>query len=57
MEHYEPAEYYADKELYNDWLGIFKYWVKWVLRPVKNLITGSKDYEISEDSKYGDDDG
>ncbi len=56
MEHYEPAEYYADKDLYKDWLGIHKYWIKWVLRPVKNLITGSKDYEISEDSKYGDDD-
>lgn len=56
MEQYEPAEYYADKELYKDFVGIYKYWTKWVLRPIKNLIIGSKDYEISEDSKFGDDD-
>lgn len=57
MEKYEPAEYYANKELYADFVGIHSYWIKWVLRPIKNLITGSKDYEIDEDSKYGDGNG
>lgn len=56
MEKYEPAEYYEDKNLYADFVGIHKYWIKWILRPIKNLITGSKDYEIKEDSKYGEDD-
>lgn len=53
MEKYEPAEYYSDKNLYADFVGIHEYWIKWVLRPIKNLITGSKDYEINENSKYG----
>lgn len=56
MEKYEPAEYYADKDLYSDFVGIHKYWIKWVLRPIKNLVIGSKDYEIKEDSKYGEGD-
>ena len=55
MEKYEPAEYYADKELYKDFVGLKDYWDKWVLRPKKNLIIGSKDYEINENSKYGGD--
>lgn len=53
MEKNEPAEYYKDKELYKDFLGIHKYWIDWVLRPVRNLVIGSKDYEVTEDSKYG----
>lgn len=56
MEKYEPAEYYENKDLYADFVGIHDYWKKWVLRPIKNLITGSKDYELNENSKYGDED-
>lgn len=54
MEKYEPAEYYADKELYKDHFNIHSYYVNYILRPIKNLVTGSKDYEIKEDSKYGE---
>jgi hypothetical protein len=54
MEKYEPAEYYKDKELYKDFLGIHKYWIDWVLRPVRNLVVGSKDYDVDVNSKYGD---
>ena len=54
MEKYEPAEYYKDKELYKDFLGIHKYWIDWVLRPVRNLVIGSKDYDVDVNSKYGD---
>lgn len=57
MEKYEPAEYFADKEKYKDYLYIGKDFVRMVFRPIKNLITGSKDYEILEDSKYGEGDG
>lgn len=56
MEKSEPAEYFADKEKYKDYLYIGRDFVRMVFRPIKNLITGSKDYEILEDSKYGDDD-
>jgi hypothetical protein len=56
MEKYEPAEYYADKDLYKDYMYIGRDWKKYVLRPIRNLIMGSKDYEVTDDSKYGDDD-
>ena len=57
MEKYEPAEYYSKKELYNDYMYVEKDWKNYVLRPIRNLIMGSKDYEITLDSKYGDEDG
>lgn len=49
MEKYEPAEYYADKDLYKDYMYIKRDWIDYVLRPIKNLIVGSKDYNISKD--------
>lgn len=50
MEQEEPAEFYENKKLYQDFRGIGRSWVLEVLRPIKNLITGSKEYPIeSED--------
>lgn len=49
MEKYEPAEYYGDKDLYKDYMYIKRDWIDYVLRPIKNLIVGSKDYNISKD--------
>ena len=44
-----------DKEEYKDYLDIEKDWGKHILRAVKNLLTGSKDYpKITKDSKYGE---
>ena len=43
IENTEPAEM-VDKEEYRDYLDIGKDWGKHILRAVKNLIIGSKDY-------------
>lgn len=54
IENTEPAEM-VDKEEYKDYLNIEKDWGKHILRAVKNLLTGSKDYpNITKDSKYGE---
>ena len=49
MEQYEPAEYYKNKKLYKDFRGIHSSWVLEILRPIKNLVTGSKEYPIEEE--------
>lgn len=46
MEYHDPADYYKDKGMYKDFRGINEAYVKEILRPVLNLITGSKDYKI-----------
>lgn len=43
VESQSPAEYYKDKNKYIDFLGIKKSFKMDVLRPLKNLLTGSKD--------------
>lgn len=48
MEKNMPCEIYDDKELYKDYCGIGAYWNEYILRPVKNLLTGSKDYPTIE---------
>lgn len=46
---YTPEEYYKDKELYKDFDKLGEYFERFVKRPLKNLMTGSKerDYEYS----------
>lgn len=45
IEKYRPAEYFEDKELYKDHDGILDYFNRFVLRPLKNLLTGSRDFD------------
>ena len=49
MENEEPAEYYKDKEMYKDFRGIHAGWIREIKRPILNLITGSKDYNIEKE--------
>ena len=49
MENEEPAEYYKNKGLYKDFRGIHAGWIKEIKRPILNLITGSKDYDIEKE--------
>ena len=53
IENTEPAEL-VDKEEYKDFLNIESDWGKGILRCVKNLLIGSKDYPniTRENSKY-----
>lgn len=45
IEKYAPAEYYADKKKYKDFDGIGEYFQRFLFRPLKNLMTGSKELD------------
>jgi len=47
IEQYTPAEYYKNKERYKDHDGLGDYFQRFLVRPLKNLMTGSseRDYE------------
>lgn len=45
IEKYTPAEYYKDKELFRDADGIGGYASRFIFRPLKNLLTGTKELD------------
>lgn len=45
IEKYSPAEYYQDKNKYHDFFGIVEYIERFMFRPLKNLIFGTKEKE------------
>lgn len=45
IEQYKPAEYFEDKKLYFDFDGILEYFNKFILRPMKNLLVGTRDFD------------
>lgn len=45
IEKYAPAEYYKDKSLYQDADGLGSYASRFIFRPLKNLLTGSKELD------------
>lgn len=45
IEKYKPAEYFKDKDLYFDFDGIKDYFDRFILRPMKNILTGSRDFD------------
>lgn len=44
IEKYRPCEYFEDKTIYEDADGIGQYFTDFVLRPLRNLVTGSRDF-------------
>ena len=48
MEEEEPAFHYKDLEKYKDFTGKENYMYNHVLRPLKNLLVGSKEYTLRE---------
>ena len=48
IEEYEPAEYFNDKKLFVDFDKLKKYSNKYIFRPLKNLLLGSRDFNIDE---------
>ena len=54
IEKSSPAEYFKQKHLYRDADGFIDYLNRFVFRPIKNLLTGSKEYDkdftIEEDN-------
>lgn len=60
IEKYTPAEYYRKKQLYRDFDHIGEYIERFVLRPLRNLIFGTKDrdseFYVKEEDSEGDTD-
>lgn len=54
IEQFEPAEYFEDKTLFEDFDRIKKYTDKYIFRPLKNLLTGSRDFDIDDAKDVGD---
>ena len=55
IEKYTPAEYFQDQQLFKDSDGLGAYATRFIFRPLKNLLTGSKelDKEFSLSDKEG----
>lgn len=57
IEEYAPAEYYADRKRYRDFFGIGKYVERFILRPMRNMMTGTRDedpeFSVGEDADGG----
>jgi len=45
IEKYRPAEYFEDKKIYVDFDGFSEYLKRMIYRPLKNLLTGSRDFD------------
>lgn len=45
IEKYRPAEYFKDRTLYRDVDGIIDYVKRFFLRPMKNLLLGTKEFD------------
>lgn len=54
IEHFTPAEFYKDKSLYNDADGLGSYASRFIFRPLKNLLTGSKELDKEFNLSGGD---
>ena len=53
---YTPEEYYKDDTTYKDFDGIGKIFERFILRPLKNLMTGTTDRDPEYSVKDGDSD-
>ena len=51
LENEEPAIYYKDLEKYADFMSIGNYWENHIMRPLRNILTNSKEYNIIPDDE------
>lgn len=49
IEQYSPAEWFKDKKKYKDMDGLDDYLKKYITRPIKNFITGSRDFNVDKE--------
>lgn len=57
IEKREPSEYFDEyrKKEYSDYMGYKKYFNLWILRPLKNLLANTKDFNVTyKEEKDGD---
>ena len=45
IEKYRPAEYFQDKSIYKDYDNIQGYFERFILRPMKNLLCGTREFD------------
>ena len=45
IEQNKPAEYFQDKSIYKDYDNILEYWNRFILRPMKNLLCGTREFD------------
>ena len=50
IEDYSPAEWIKDQKKFKDVDGILDYIKKYIIRPMKNFVTGSRDFDVSLDN-------
>jgi hypothetical protein len=51
IEENDPAEFYKDKKLFKDFDNLDWYFKKYLVRPVKNFITQSRDFNVEQESE------
>lgn len=56
IEENRPAEYYQDRKLFEDFDGLEQYFLKYISRPLKNFITGSRDFSLEDNNEEEDGD-
>lgn len=49
IEQYRPAEWFDKQDKYKDMDGFIPYIKNYILRPIKNFITGSRDFHVDDD--------
>jgi hypothetical protein len=56
IEETEPAEYFKDDGLFKDYDNIADIWNRYVVRSIKNFITGSRDFNVEDiETDYDED--
>lgn len=48
IEQFRPAEWHDKQEQYKDMDGLIKYIQNYIVRPIRNFITGTRDFEIDD---------
>jgi hypothetical protein len=46
IEEFEPAEYFEKRPIFEDFDKFLKYLKDWIYRPLKNLLSGSRDFNV-----------
>lgn len=55
IEETEPAEYFKNEGLFKDYDNVEKIWNRYIVRSIKNFITGSRDFNVEDiESDYED---
>jgi len=57
IEQLRPAEWHDQQEKYIDMDGFISYIKDYIVRPIKNFITGQRDFQIKDDVSLKDEDG